>query len=142
MSCMPLYKPPRFDKRSSKSLILAQTWVTYKPNGQQIFLSGAGGGTMWDVSTGELMFTYPVPEGDWINISDFSPDGSLLFLSGESWDGGTPLPSHITILEAETGQKLVEFQAHDHYIQVVAVSPDGKLSSPLSVLTKRSKFGT
>ena len=109
------------------------TWVTYSPDGQQIFLSGAGGGTMWDVTTSELMYTYPVPEGDWINISDFSPDGSLLFLSGESWDDGTPLPSHITILEAETGQKLVEFQAHDHYIQVVAVSPDGKLFASFSI---------
>ena len=109
------------------------TWVTYNPNGQQIFLSGAGGGTAWDVTTGELMYTYPVPEGDWINISDFSPDGSLLFLSGESWDGGTPLPSHVTILEAETGQKLVDFPAHDHYIQVVAVSPDSKLFATFSI---------
>jgi WD40 repeat protein len=105
---------------------LGSAWVTYNPNGRQFFISGAGGGTMWDVATGDIMFTYSVPEGDWINITDFSPDGSLLFLPGESWDGSTPLPSHVTILEAATGQKLVEFEAHDHYIQVIAVSTDGK----------------
>ncbi len=112
---------------------LGSAFITYNPNGQQFFTSGAGGGTMWNATTGEVMYTYPVPQGDWINIAGFSPDGSLLTFPTESYDGNTLLPNLITIAHAETGQKLVEFSAHDHYIQVTLVSPDGKLLATLSI---------
>ena len=107
-------------------------FTTYSPNGRHVFVSGAGGGTMWNVTTGEVVYNYPVPEGEWINASAFSPDGLLLFLPGEKWDGNTPLPSPVTIIEAETGATLMEFLPHDSYIWQTIVSPDGKLLATIS----------
>ena len=82
----------------------------------------------------EIWFiTYPVPDGDWINRAAFSPDGSLLILPGETYDEeGNDLPAHVTILDAQTGQVLVDFEAHESLIQEVAVSPDGKLLASVS----------
>ena len=108
-------------------------WFRLSPDGKQAFRSGSGGGTMWDISTGSVVFTYPVPDGDWINRVAFSPDGALLILPGESYDEeGNLLPGHITILEAETGNTLIDFEAHESFMQEVAVSPDGKLLASVS----------
>ncbi|MDX1417426.1 MAG: protein kinase, partial [Candidatus Promineifilaceae bacterium] len=106
---------------------IGASFVTVNPNGEQFFVSGANGGTMWDLSSGEVQYTVEVAEGDWINDADFTSDGSMLILPGETWDGDTLLPSPLSIIDAVTGQELASFEANEGLVQGVGASPDGKL---------------
>lgn len=108
-------------------------WITISPNGQNIFVSGSGGGALWSVATGKVMFAHPVGEREWINRAAFSPDGLYLVLPGESYDENwNPLPGSVTILDAHSGQEVLSFVAHDSLIQAVSFSPDGKLFATVS----------
>jgi DNA-binding SARP family transcriptional activator len=104
------------------------TFLAASPEGRMIYASGRGGGIAWDTVSGETVYTHLVPAGDWINVADFSPDGRLLALPHESYDEmGNDLPGEVTLVEAQTGQELVNFLAHDRWTQVARFSPDGSL---------------
>ena len=108
-------------------------WLAASPDGQTIFVSGAGGGTAWDTTTGNVLYSFPVPGDDWINRADFSPNNSLLVLPGESYDAdGGDLPGEVTIIDAITGQELVRFVAHEAWMQEAKFSPDGTLFATTS----------
>ncbi len=107
---------------------------TFSPNGKEIFVSGQGGGALWDISRGQLIFERIVPGDDWINLAAFSPDGNLLLLPRETYDPDLvdddgdliPLPGQVTIINAHTGEEVFSFLAHDSFVYEIRVSPDGK----------------
>ncbi|MDX1414229.1 MAG: WD40 repeat domain-containing protein [Candidatus Promineifilaceae bacterium] len=107
-------------------------FIAANPNGSQFFVSGTAGGTMWDLESGEPQYSVEVPEGDFINNADFSPDGSLLILPGETYEGDTNIAGPLTIIEADTGRELIEFIAHEALVQAATVSPDGQLFATFS----------
>jgi WD40 repeat protein len=107
-------------------------WASLSPNGRQLFTSGEGGGSLWDIETRELLFRKDVPGFDWLNQAAFTPDGSLLIIPGEAWGEDGPAPSSITIVDVQTGEELVEYSAHDAWIQEVTVSQDGTLFATIS----------
>ena len=119
-------------------------WLAMSPDGQSIYTSGLGGGVMWDRASDEVVFTTPVemfqevlPEDAtefWINRADFSPDGRFLALPIEAWVGDVEAPGLIAILDAETGEQIVVFQAHDSGIQDITFSQDGTILASASFL--------
>jgi WD40 repeat protein len=123
-------------------------WLTMSPDGKRIYTSGLGGGAMWDVAAGEVDYSTPqemfgdfIPEDAdefWINRADFSPDGSLLALPVETWIGDEPQLGFVAILDAETGEVFLVFEAHDSGVQDLSFSPDGSLmaTGSLAGLTK------
>jgi WD40 repeat protein/energy-coupling factor transporter ATP-binding protein EcfA2 len=126
---------------------LPSGWMTMTPDGQRLYISGANGGAMWDVNTGDILFSTAVEMFDdsipeditefWINRADTSPDGALLALPIETWIDDEELPGQIAILDAETGQEILTFQADDESgLHDLTFSPDG------SLLASASYFGS
>jgi WD40 repeat protein/uncharacterized caspase-like protein len=104
--------------------------VAISPDGR-LALSGGGGGTvkMWDLKTGEAVRSFtrqtasPPPaagHGDLLKVKAvaFSPDGRLVFSGG--WD------KTVMVWDAATGQALRTLTGHPHYVESLAVSPDGR----------------
>ncbi len=105
-------------------------FVAASPDGRLLVASGETGATMWDVTTGEVLYNWDV--GHYINRAAFNLDGKLLLLpnEGTSTDNlqGGQAPGTVTIVDAATGTELLTFQAHDQdWVQTVAISPDGTL---------------
>lgn len=91
------------------------------PDGSRLFSSGENGGELWDVESGDVLVSRFI--NGYINQAAFSPDGTLLFLPNEEFD--KPDQGTVTILEAESGQELFTFIAHDTYVTSVVFHPDG-----------------
>ncbi|MGD8856849.1 MAG: protein kinase, partial [Chloroflexota bacterium] len=112
-------------------------WLTISPDGERIYTSFQGGGAMWDLTTEEVPYATPpqsfsdyLPDDMtdfWINRADFSPDGSLLALPLEAWVGDEPAPGYIALLDPQTGEEILVFQAHEGGIQDVTFSHGGAL---------------
>ncbi|MDX1437281.1 MAG: BTAD domain-containing putative transcriptional regulator, partial [Anaerolineales bacterium] len=101
--------------------------MTASPDGKTLFVSDLGGGTLWDTATGETIFTHVVPEEDWINRADFTPDGAYIVMPEEAHDeDGNEIPGEVTIIDARNGEERMSFVAHDRWVQHVDVSPDGQ----------------
>jgi WD40 repeat protein len=114
--------------------------VIYCPDGRRLFTSGVGGSVMWDLDTETIL--YEIPSAGIIKHSEFSPDGSLLALPedlreafgnnplGEYFEdageGDAPLRGYVTLVEAETGNELITFVAHEIFAQLVNFSRDGR----------------
>jgi WD40 repeat protein/DNA-binding SARP family transcriptional activator len=101
-------------------------FIAASPDGQRLFVSGRGGGTMWDIANGGIVFTHTVP-GRLATQADFSPDGSLLALPAVDYYSDAPAPGRVTIINAETGNELINFVAQHPAIWQAAFSPDGRL---------------
>jgi WD40 repeat protein len=92
---------------------------------------------MWDLATQTLLYATPDKKFSayqpddvtdfWINRADFSPDGSLLALPLEVWQGPDPYPGYIVLLDPQTGDEILAFQAHEGAIQDATFSHDGTL---------------
>ena len=114
---------------------VGSSWLASHPDGSRLFSSGLNGGVMWDVVSGDMIFSLTAEDFEdylpgnqtefWINRADFNPDGSLIALPFEVWIGDDPQPGHIAILDAFTGEEILVFQAHEGGIQDVTFSPDG-----------------
>lgn len=90
-------------------------FVTYSPDGALLLASGADGAEVWDMNEDVLRYTLPIDM--WVSRSSFSPDGALIATSN---DDGT-----VSAWNADTGQEVLTFKAHEDYVQHVLFSPDG-----------------
>jgi WD40 repeat protein len=103
---------------------------------------------MWDMTTGEIVFTYTLyvtadlftdyfssEQPEWfIDLADFSPDGSLLALPVEVMADDGAQPGSIAILNSETGEEVLVFQAHESGIGNVAFNQDGSQLASTSLV--------
>ncbi len=111
------------------------SYVTASPDGSSLFVSGPNGATMWDIATGNVVFTrtvvdiYNHPPGtvdeEWITRASFNPDGSLLVIPNEQWVDDNPVTGTITILDTNSYEELITFPAHDGQVQIVKFNQEG-----------------
>jgi WD40 repeat protein len=109
-------------------------FVALSPDGRLLITSGANGATVWDAAAGTIIYELNV--GHYINRAAFSPDGTLLILPYENTSEENPEgylePSAVSIIDAETGEELLTFLAHNAWVQDVSFSSDGSLFATAS----------
>jgi WD40 repeat protein len=127
---------------------LPAVWLSYSPDGSRLFTSGLNGGTMWDMTTGAAVFTHTLyitpdlfsgyfssEQSEWfIDLADFSPDGSLLALPVELMTGDKAQPGYISILDPETGEEMSVFLADESGIGNVTFNQDGSQLASTSLV--------
>ncbi len=92
---------------------------SFSSEGSEIATVGMNNGfRLWDVKSGELLETYDTSRISIINHIVFSPDGKLI-ITGHN-DGS------MVIWSVETGKVLKHFNAHDGWVETIAVSPNGR----------------
>ena len=114
----------RFEGHTSWLLDLALS-----PDGTTAYSSSRDGTLrLWDVESGRSLAVYQPFAGDLTNGLGLSPDGSRLLVGA----GDVIAPAQATgsaaiaLLEASTGERLLELEGHTAVVQSVAFSPDGR----------------
>ncbi|MGW8251639.1 MAG: WD40 repeat domain-containing protein, partial [Anaerolineales bacterium] len=103
--------------------------VVLSPDGQTAY-STSDDNTVraWDFATGELVTTYqPFSDGGTAGLA-ISPDGGKL-LVGRTWfdlDNVEPRDAVIALLDAKTGERLLNLEGHTGTVETITFSPDGR----------------
>jgi WD40 repeat protein/serine/threonine protein kinase len=94
--------------------------VSFSPDGDRL-VSGAEDGTvrMWNVRSGQPIRLWHV--GQPIQCVCFSPDGRRIVVGG----GRYPSPAVLKVLDAESGEELMNLEGHEARVYGVCFSPDG-----------------
>jgi len=112
----PVGKP--FSKKSGANFAEV-LFARFGPDGQ-VVLIGCNDGTviLWDVPSGQPLFTPPIKhEGD-ITFAEFSPDGQR-FVTASS-------DNIARVWDVHTGEPLTAPMDHGHWAKAARFSPDGK----------------
>ncbi len=105
--------------------------ISFSATGKRLFISGDDGTgtrelghtlTLWDVGLGKVIQQVPHQYG-----TKFSDDGRLLMTQGDKT---------VTLWNAETGKKLLEYSSQSDYLLPFALSPDNHV---LATMTSRSR---
>ena len=92
-------------------------WTVFSPDDQEIAMASMDGTVRsWKVETSEPVISSFKVKGD-VTRTQFSPDGKILAVI---WEG------MIALLDAHSGAKLREFQAHDTQVLWIEFAPDGR----------------
>lgn len=102
--------------------------LAFSPDGNRLAASDRQGAVIfWDAATGQQRLKIPVYQGEAIGLA-FSPDGNKLAVTGYGEIYSTKLPIYgVTLLDANSGQRLAFFKGHTTRTLAAAFSPDGKL---------------
>jgi len=102
--------------------------LAFSPDGNRLAASDRQGAVIfWDAATGQPQLKIPVYQGEAIGLA-FSPDGNKLAVAGYGEIYSTKLPIYgVTLLDANSGQRLAFFKGHTTRTLAAAFSPDGKL---------------
>jgi WD40 repeat protein/transcriptional regulator with XRE-family HTH domain len=96
-------------------------WVAYHPDGSRIAVANTRGSnegwvSVWDVGTGEMLFTLP-DQNAFVNSVAFSPDGTRMITTSDD--------QTTRIWDATTGAELQTFYGQTINVTNAAYSPDG-----------------
>jgi len=94
---------------------MVQCDVAYSPDGRRLALMGFEGPEVWDMASGQRLFTL---KGDLAFGLGYSPDGRRLATAGDD--------RIVKVWDAETGQELLSLKGHRGWVFSVAFSPDGR----------------
>jgi WD40 repeat protein len=91
--------------------------IVFSPDGKRLASSDGGGVKVWDVQTGEEIFTIKGHKGEVSSVA-FSPDGKRL-ASANNLPGQQ---GEVKVWDTQTGQELLSLKGGGR----VVFSPDGK----------------
>jgi WD40 repeat protein len=124
--------------------------IVLSPDGEIVYSTSYDGTILaWDVDSGELISTYQPFTASFANCLAISPDGIRL-LGGEGQLVGPNVTKKINyplvLVDANTGEKLLNLDGHTAPVESVAFSPDGRYalsgSRDLSVRLWDTETGT
>src|SRR5262249_40908626 len=100
------------------------TSLAYSPNGSRMVSGGGGYGweqvpgvvALWDLATGRLLYSHPVPH-DGVSVVAYSPE--RWSVAAMSSDGS------LILWDSENGVELKSIRAHGEASQALIFTPDG-----------------
>jgi WD40 repeat protein len=104
----------------------------FAPDGKTLVASDYDGCiTFWDIATGKPVTGHK--ETEWVSVA-FSPDSTKLFSAGR-------FDPRVIIWDVATGKQLHELQSHARWVDILAVSPNGRwLASAASANNARNDW--
>jgi WD40 repeat protein len=89
--------------------------VLFHPDGESLIARDFSSAAIWDITPGHELFT--LEENSTNNHLEISPGGDRLATADNE--------GHVKVLDAQTGEKLLDIPAHEGYVNWVNFSPDG-----------------
>jgi hypothetical protein len=100
--------------------------LAWSPDGKMLASCGDSGDDSvctWNPATGERLFQSGVLGGPYASSVSFSPDGKTWAVGGQRM---------IVLCDTRTRERLRRWQGHDHQVNALAFSPDGKVLATAS----------
>jgi WD40 repeat protein len=88
------------------------------PDGRRVALYLQGRLRVWDVQTGDPLYTPRHTPNQSLHAVEFSPDGRLLLAASHDHD--------VTVWDAQTGQEIYLFRGHELPVWTASFSPDSR----------------
>jgi WD40 repeat protein len=109
--------------------------LAFRPDGKEVLAvvqekPGAHGtltrkAVTWDVATGKVRHVFAHPEGSWVAVAAWSPDGKRVFTAGGRNASGNAPRGSLRAWDAATGRALKAAE-HPTEVRSLAVSADGR----------------
>jgi RNA polymerase sigma factor (sigma-70 family) len=105
--------------------------LRFTPDGKMLFSTDYSVIRAWDVATGREVRTI---RADGVKCIALSADGALLACGG-TVSVGNGVQGRVVLYDAGTGRKLRDLRGPKHFIEAIAISPDGKTLAAVEVET-------